>query len=108
MRVSSLWEPKRALGECSRPALSIALPAPPSPSTHAPTPARRETREHPKQNFSLTPSTPQYRRGLYPSVACSGLGPAGLASYGHIVMYVPRLARAGGLRDGMTRHGRGL
>jgi len=36
LRVSSLWEPKCALGECSRPARSIAPPAPPSPSTHAP------------------------------------------------------------------------
>ena len=51
---------------------------------------------------------PQYRRGLYPSVTCASLGPAGLASYGHIVLYVPHLARDGGLRDGMARHGRGL
>jgi len=71
-------------------------------------PAHRETREHPKQNLFLTPSTPQYRRGLYPSVACSSLGPAGLAFYGHIVLCVPRLARDGGLRDGMLRHSRGL
>ena len=71
-------------------------------------PARRETREHPQQNLFLIPSTPQYRRGLYPSVACASLGSAGLASYDHIVLYVPRLARDGGLRDGMARHGRGL
>ena len=90
----------------SRPFYSATSPA---LAQHArPTPARRETREHPKQNFSLTPSTPQYRRGLYPSVACASLGPAGLASYGHIVLYVPHLARDGGLRDGMVRHGRGL
>ena len=89
----------------SRPVYSATCPA---PAQHTrPTPARRVTREHPKQNFSLTPSTPQYRRGLYPSVACSSLGPAGLASYAHIV-YVSRLARDGGLRDGMARHGRGL
>jgi len=74
-----------------------------------PTPARRETREHPKQNFSLTPGTPQYSRGLYPSVACSSHEPARLASYyGQIVLRVPRSARDGDLRDGMTRHGRGL
>jgi len=36
LRVSSLWEPKRVMGECSRPARSIAPPAPPSPSTHTP------------------------------------------------------------------------
>ena len=71
-------------------------------------PARRETREHPKQNLFLIPSTPQYRRGLYPSVACASLGSAGLASYDHIVLYVPRLVRDGGLRHGMARHGRGL
>jgi len=29
-------------------------------------------------------------------VACASLGPAGLASYGHIVLYVPHLARDGG------------
>ena len=98
----------------SRPFYSATCPAPaqhtrPTLARRArSTLARRETREHPKQNFSLTPSTPQYRRGFYPSLACSSLGPAGPASYGHIVMYVPRLARAGGLRDGMTRHGRGL
>jgi len=90
----------------SRPLYSATCPA---LAQHArPTPARRETREHPKQNFSLTPSTPQYRWGLYPSVACSSLGPTGLASYGHIVSCVPRLARDGGLRDGIARHGRGL
>ena len=89
----------------SRPFYSATCPA---PAQHAcPTSARRETREHPKQNFSLTPSTPQYRRGLYPSVACSSLGPAGLASYAYIV-YVSRLARDGGLCDSMARHGRGL
>ena len=89
-----------------RPFYSVTCPA---LAKHArPTPARRETREHPKQNFSLTPSTSQYRRGLYPSVACSSLGPAGLASYGHIVLCVPRSARADGLRDGMARHGRCL
>jgi len=81
----------------------------PALAQHArPTPARRETREHPNQYLSLTPSTPQYRRGLYPSVACSSLGPAGLASYGQIVLCVPRSARAGGLRNGMARHDRGL
>jgi len=90
----------------SRPFYSATSP---TLTQHAhPTPARRETREHPKQYFSLTPSTPQYRRGLYPSVACSSLGPAGLAAYGHIVLCVPRSARAGGLRDGMACHDRGL
>jgi len=97
----------------SRPFYSATCPAPaqhtrPTLARRArSTLARRETREHPKQNFSLTPSTPQYIRGLYSSVACSSLGPAGLASYAHIV-YMSRLARDGGLRDGMARHGRGL
>ena len=40
----SLCKPERALGECIRPARTLALPTPPSPSTYAPRqPAARPT-----------------------------------------------------------------
>jgi len=38
----------------------------------------------------------------------SSLGPARLATYGHIVLCLHCSARAGGLRNSMARHGRGL